>query len=269
MAQSSGYGAGPGSVDLTAGVTGGTSGTTGGTGTGGSGTTDQAKDKAQQAAGQAKDQAQQVAGQAKEQAQQVAGKAQGLLRSQVDTRSTQAGELVKSQASDIRTIGDQLRSSGKDMPAQLVDQAAQRIEGIGDYLQRADADAIIDDVERFARQRPWAVLVGGLSLGFIAARGLKASSTERYHSGGSTSRRQGLPATAGTANYGDGGSYGGGSYGGGSYGGSTSGGSYGGSSGGYVGGGISGTEDVTTVPPATTAPPVSTDVPRTPPAGGL
>jgi ElaB/YqjD/DUF883 family membrane-anchored ribosome-binding protein len=276
MAQSSGYGAGPGSVDLTAGVTGGTSGTTGGigtggTGTGGSGTTDQAKDKAQQAAGQAKDQAQQVAGQAKEQAQQVAGKAQGLLRTQVDTRSTQAGEQIKSQASDIRTIGDQLRSQGKDKPAQLVDQAAQRIEGIGDYLQRADADAIIDDIERFARQRPWAILAGGLSLGFIAARGLKASSTERYQAGGSSARRQGLPATAGTANYGDGGSYGGGSYGGGSYGGSsTGGGSYGGSStGGYVGGGISGTEDVTTVPPATTVPPVSTDVPRTPPAGGL
>ncbi len=232
MAQSSGYGAGPGSVDLTAGVTGGTSGTTGGigtggTGTGGSGTTDQAKDKAQQAAGQAKDQAQQVAGQAKEQAQQVAGKAQGLLRTQVDTRSTQAGEQIKSQASDIRTIGDQLRSQGKDKPAQLVDQAAQRIEGIGDYLQRADADAIINDIERFARQRPWAILAGGLSLGFVAARGLKASSTQRYRSSsGYDSGRQGLPATAGTANYGDGGSYGGGSYGGGSYGG----GSYGGAS---------------------------------------
>jgi hypothetical protein len=80
-----------------------------------------------------------------------------------------------------------------------------------------------------------------------------------YHSG-----RQGLPATP-DANYGDGGSYGGGSYGG-----SAGGGSYGGSTGGgYVGGGISGTEDVTTVPPATTVPPVSTDVPRTPPAGGL
>ena len=260
MAQSSGYGAGPGSVDLTAGVTGGTSGTTGGTGAssaGGSGATDQAKDKAQQAAGQAK-----------EQAQQAAGKAQGLLRSQVDTRSTQAGEQVKSQASDIRSVSEQLRSQGKDKPAQLAEQAASRIEGIGDYLQRADADVIIDDIERFARSKPWAVLAGGVGLGFAAARALKASSTERYQAGGSAARRQ-LPRSGQTT-----GGYGNRGYGEYSTGGSSTGGSGGtgggGSvSGGYVGGGISGTEDVTTVPPATTVPPVVTDDPRTSRGGGL
>src|SRR4051794_19537059 len=197
MAQSSGYGAGPGAVDLSAGVTGGT--TVGGGTTGGGGTTDagsqstagQAKDKVQDAAGQA-------AGQAKEQAQQVAGQAKGAVRGQVDQRSTQAGQQVSSQASDIRSVAEQLRSQGKDAPAKLADQAAERAERVGSYLTNADADTLIDDVERFARSNPWAVIAGGVTVGFLAARALKASSVERYQYGGSVARRQQLPRAGAT-----------------------------------------------------------------------
>jgi len=145
-----------------------------------SGAADQAKEQAAQVAGQAKEQAQQVAGQAKEQAQQLKGQAGSQIRTQVDQRSTQAGEQVVSTASDIRSIGDQLREQGKDKPAQLADQAAQRVESVGTYLRDKDAEALLNDVEDFARQRPWAVIAGGIALGFVASRFLKASSSERY-----------------------------------------------------------------------------------------
>ncbi len=193
MAQSSGYGGGSPAVDdLTAGVTGGTAGgglggTTGATSaSSGGGAADQAKDKAAQVAGQAKDQAQQVAGQAK-----------GQVRSQIDQRSTQAGQQVRSQASDIRTVGQQLREQGKEGPAKVADQAAERIERVGSYLERADADTILDDVERFARSKPWVVILGGVTAGFLAARGLKASSVDRYQSGGASARLQ-IPTTGRT-----------------------------------------------------------------------
>jgi len=132
---------------------------------------------------------------AKEQAQQAAGQAKGALRSQVDQRSTQAGERASGLASDVRTISQQLREQGKDQPAQLADKAAERAERLGNYLQQSDADRILGDVEDFGRRQPWAVIAGGLAVGLLASRFLKASSTNRYEQRSSSyqSSRQ-LPA---------------------------------------------------------------------------
>ena len=98
-------------------------------------------------------------------------------RDQVDQRSTQAGEQVSTTASDIRSVADQLREQGKDQPAKLAEQAAQRAETLGDYLQRSDGDTILGDLEDFGRRQPWAVIAGGVALGFAASRFLKASSS--------------------------------------------------------------------------------------------
>ena len=136
----------------------------------------------QPAGGQAKDKAQEVTGQAQEKAQEAAGQAKGKLREQVDQRSTQAGEQVSSTSSDLRTVGEELRKQGKDTPAKLADQAAERTERLGGYLKDSDADKILGDVEDFARRQPWVVALGGLAAGFAASRFLKASSSQRYSS---------------------------------------------------------------------------------------
>ena len=125
-------------------------------------TADQAKEKAQEAAGQAKE------------------KAGSQLRSQVDQRSTDAGHRVGGIASDVRAVGESLREQGKDQPAKLAEQAADRAERLGSYLKESDADRILGDVEDFGRRQPWAVIAGGVALGLVASRFLKASSVERY-----------------------------------------------------------------------------------------
>jgi hypothetical protein len=121
-----------------------------------------------------------AAQQAKEKAQEVGQQAQSTVRDQVDQRSTQVGEQVTGTAESLRTVGEQLRSEGKETPARLADQAAERSERLGGYLQDADADTLLRDVEDFGRRQPWAVALGGLALGLVAARFLKASSSERY-----------------------------------------------------------------------------------------
>ena len=82
----------------------------------------------------------------------------------------------------MRSVGDELRKQGKDQPAKLADQAADRAESLGGYLERSDGDTILSDLEDFGRRRPWAVIAGGLVLGFAASRFLKASSSRRYAS---------------------------------------------------------------------------------------
>jgi len=120
--------------------------------------------------------------QAKEKVQEASGQARDRVREQVDQRSTQAGQRVSSVAQDTRSVGEELRRQGKDQPARLADQAADRAERLGSYLQESDADRILRDVEELGRKQPWAVVAGGLALGFVASRFLKASSQRRYAS---------------------------------------------------------------------------------------
>jgi hypothetical protein len=132
------------------------------------------------ATAQATDKAQEVAGQAREKAQEAADQATGRVRAELDQRSTEAGRQVGSTAGDLRSVGEELRRQGKDTPARLAEQAAERTERLGNYLSESDSDRILSDVEDFARRQPWAVVAGGLALGFAASRLLKASSRERY-----------------------------------------------------------------------------------------
>jgi hypothetical protein len=139
-----------------------------------------AEDRETSTTGQAKDKAREAAGVAQEKAQEAKSRAGDRVREQVDQRSTQAGERVSTAAGDARSVGEELRRQGKEGPARLADQAAERVERLGGYLQRSDADRILGDVEDFARRRPWAVAAGGVTAGFLLSRVLKASSTDRY-----------------------------------------------------------------------------------------
>jgi hypothetical protein len=147
-------------------------------------TTDQVKDKV---AGTAQA--------ARERTGQVAGQARGRLSQQVDQRSTQAGQQVSGTADDVRSVAQELRNQGKETPARLAEQAADRAERLGTYLQQSDGDRILRDIEDFARRQPLAVAAAGLALGFAASRFLKASSSRRYGEGTVTGRRY----TGGTA----------------------------------------------------------------------
>ena len=136
--------------------------------------------------------AQKVQDTAQEQVQEKAEQARGKLREQVDTRSTEIGQQVSGTGEAIREAASQLRQKGQDGPAQATEQAAEKMEQAGRWLTEADADRILGDVEDFARRQPWAVLAGGLVVGFAASRFLKSSSRDRYASRGLEGHQQPL-----------------------------------------------------------------------------
>jgi hypothetical protein len=143
---------------------------------------------------------------AREKVQESAGnvksKAQSAVRDQVDQRSTQAGERVGSVAGDLRSVSEELRNKDNEPGAKIAEQVADRAEQAGDYLKDADADRLLHDVEDLGRRQPWVVLAGGVALGLVAARFLKASSSERYQSrsgnGSNGSSAGGLSSGSGT-----------------------------------------------------------------------
>jgi hypothetical protein len=126
---------------------------------------------------------------------QAKEKAGSQLRSQVDQRSTDAGNRVSGLASDVRSVSDTLREQGKEQPAKLAEQAAERADRIGEYLKQSDADRILGDLEDIGRRNPWAVIAGGVALGVVASRFLKASSSRRYDERMGSSAR--VPARTG------------------------------------------------------------------------
>ena len=155
---------------------------------------------------QVKQSAQEMGQQAAEKGKEAANAARGRAREQVDQRSTQAGEQLGTLAGDTRTVGEELRKQGKEQPAKIAEQAADRVEKVGGYLRDSDADTILRDVEDFGRKQPLAVAAGGFVIGLLASRFLKASSADRYRTANSTPGQMMPGYTAGGRSvYGNGG----------------------------------------------------------------
>jgi cell division septum initiation protein DivIVA len=130
------------------------------------------------------EQAKETVGKATEQladkAQELGGQAQQRLREQIDGRSTDIGDGVAATAAAVRTASQQLREQGQDLSAQIIEQAAEKAQQLGDYLRGSSADRLLHDVEDLGRRQPWAVIAGGIAAGFLGARFLRASSVSRY-----------------------------------------------------------------------------------------
>jgi hypothetical protein len=132
--------------------------------------------------GQAKEQVQEVAERAQTAVGDAAAKAEGKVRDEIDQRATEAGSQLSAGADALRSSSDQLRIQGNAFAAQVAERAADQAHRLGAYLEHADGDQILVDVERLARRNPWAVVVGGVLVGAAASRFLKASSERRYQS---------------------------------------------------------------------------------------
>ena len=118
--------------------------------------------------------------QVSEKAEEFRGEAAFQLREQVELRSTETGQQLHAVGQALRSGVDQLRTEGKGASAVAVDKIAEQTEHLGQYLQAADAERILADVESFARRRPWLTAGAAAAVGFVASRLVKASSERRY-----------------------------------------------------------------------------------------
>jgi hypothetical protein len=113
-------------------------------------------------------------------AKDAADVSKSFMMRQVDERTRQLGVRVESMANDLRSVGAQLRTSSASPVADYVERGAEFVERLGRYLEWADSDRIVHDLESFARERPLAVAAGAAALGFTASRLLKTASARRY-----------------------------------------------------------------------------------------
>jgi hypothetical protein len=131
--------------------------------------------------------------QVSEQARQAAVPLQERMREELSTRSSQLSDQASALGEALRTTSDNLHGKGQSEVARIPEQAADIVDRCSRYLRQADGDQILRDLETLGRQRPWAVVAGAATAGFLASRFLKASSGRRYRSGSVGSPGNGRP----------------------------------------------------------------------------
>ncbi len=161
-------------------------------------TTDVAKGQAGAVAGTASDAGKHVAGVAGEQAGQVASEASQQVRDLVhQTRgelTEQAATQQKRVAGGLRSLGEELHSMAQNSEQQgpatdLVKQAAERTGKVASWLEDREPGNVVDEVTRFARQRPGAFLAIAAGAGLLVGRlgrGLKAANDDDSNSSDSS-----------------------------------------------------------------------------------
>ncbi len=169
-------------------------------------TADVAKDQAGAVAGSASEAGKHVAGVAGEQAGQVASEASQQVRELVQqTRgelTEQAATQQKRVAGALRSLGEELHSMAQNSEQQgpatdLVKQAAERTSTVASWLEDREPSNVVEEVTRFARQRPGAFLAIAAGAGLLVGRlgrGLKAANEDSSESG--SDRSHGSPDTS-------------------------------------------------------------------------
>lgn len=155
--------------------------------------TEATKETARQEAGH-------VAGTARDEVANVAGEAQHQARNVLDDARVMIDEQSRSQRDRMvdfaRSMGDDLEQMAHNGPrgttADLARQAASKVRHFGDRIDGREPSEILDDVRRFARQRPGTFLLGALAAGVVAgrlARGSKDARDGETHQGSSNTSR--------------------------------------------------------------------------------
>jgi hypothetical protein len=134
-----------------------------------------AVDEGRRVAGVAAGEAQGVAADASQQVRSVVTEAVGQVREQLDDQSRHQKDLL---AGTMTTFADDLSrmsERGSGLAADVAHEVADRAYALSRHLDGRAPTELLDDVRRFARQRPGTFLVGALAAGMVAGRLLRGT----------------------------------------------------------------------------------------------
>ncbi|MEO6715324.1 MAG: hypothetical protein ABIM89_18140 [Mycobacteriales bacterium] len=160
--------------------------------------TDSVKDQAGAVAGTAKSEAGNVAGAATHAASDVAGTAKEQVanvateaKSQIGTLATQAKAQVSEQATaqtqkaaaTTRNFADQLQALARGertegVATDIVRDISDRVQMIATKLESTEPQELLDEVRRYARNKPGMFLIGAVAAGFIGGRLVKGATAD-------------------------------------------------------------------------------------------
>jgi hypothetical protein len=140
-----------------------------------------AKEQLSQAVDALTAQAAPVLDQAQDKAGQVFDQALEQATSRLEVQKERLVDGLDAVVHAAQQTGKQLREQGQDNVATYAEKAAHQAERLSGYFREHEVEDLISEAESFARRQPQLFLVGGLTLGLLAARFFKSSA--RHHNG--------------------------------------------------------------------------------------
>jgi len=128
------------------------------------------------------EQAETTGGQGTNRTAGIMGRVRNSANAQLSTQKDRATEGLGSVAQAVRQSTQQLREQQHDTIAQYVEQAADQLEKLSTRLKEKNVNELLDDAQRFARQRPALFIGSAFAIGLVGSRFFK-SSAERSRSG--------------------------------------------------------------------------------------
>ncbi|HEX6535812.1 MAG TPA: hypothetical protein VF041_14535 [Gemmatimonadaceae bacterium] len=126
--------------------------------------------------------------------QQLAGQVREETKERVESGlsrgKARAATTLGSVARTLRESAQPLRNDNQATAGRYVEQAADRVERLSNYLQRTDVREMVDGIERVARRQPALFLGGAFALGLVGARFLKSSRRARADERGGEAYRR-------------------------------------------------------------------------------
>ena len=115
----------------------------------------------------------------------IMGRVRNSANAQLTQQKERATDGLGSVAQAVRQSTHQLREQQHDTIAQYIEQAADQLERLSSRLREKNVNELVDDAQRFARQRPALFIGSAFAIGLVGARFLKSSAernadTETY-----------------------------------------------------------------------------------------
>lgn len=114
--------------------------------------------------------------------QTTGAESQGLMdrgkekvRTTVDDGKARVARTLSSVASSLKDSSASMQDGEAAAIGGVVDRVADGIDRAANYLERTDADEIVDGVQRFARRNPALFIGAAFAVGVLGARFIKAS----------------------------------------------------------------------------------------------
>ena len=147
-----------------------------------------ASDAGKHVAGVAGEQAGQVASEATQQVKQLARQTRGELTEQAATQQKRVASGLRSLSKELSAMANGAEQPG--MATDLAQQAGERTNAVASWLEEREPGHVVEEITRFARQRPGAFLALAAGAGFLIGRlgrGLKAAADDSNDSGNNAS----------------------------------------------------------------------------------
>lgn len=127
------------------------------------------------AAGMSTDPLQNAKQAAKDQAGAVWNDTKETARSMIGEQKHAAASGIGDFATALRRAAREMDGSGQSTVCRLANSAADGLEQVSGTLRNRDVNALVRDVESFARRQPVAFFGAAIAAGFLAVRFLKSS----------------------------------------------------------------------------------------------